>query len=143
MPPARPPRRNILLAVGGTLVLVGIAIALLAAWQFREFEEWLAKDGDTLSPYANVIYPASQGAAGNGELDVALLSGLSKGRLVEEVSRSDYRLGTLGSTAWVKVHLTTALPGESKNLVRIKLLARLRRDEGQWTLYQTRELVLP
>jgi hypothetical protein len=75
--------------------------------------------------------------------DELLICHLSEGRLVVEISRSDYRESILGDESWVKVHMVTSKPNDETVKIQIKLLVTLKKEGAGWGVVDVEELALP
>lgn len=136
----------------GKQFIVRIAAALLAAavvaiivytWTDHNFRQWAMRDATELAPYSVVLVREGEKMEDLDELDRSLASTTMDGRLVVQLTRSEYRKSLFGRRAWVKTHLVTARKGGNTTHQEIKLLIKLERREKNWEISHVEELTLP
>lgn len=133
--------------IGGLLAAV-VIVAGVVAWfiiESQRLNSWIATDEGRLHPYSIILVDEGGAVVPLPEppLDVVLLEHTARHRHVLELTRSEYRFSRLGREAWVKIHLVTGSPEDERIRARIKLLKKLQRKGGNWSVTSVHELALP
>lgn len=137
-------KRKIIYLIVGAILLISAVIA----YRFIQFNLWISSDAGLLQPYPRVLVKDEEVVAGQEtpetqkaeRIDNALVKALARDRIVLNLSRSEIRYNPLGSRAYVKIFLKTALPKDRSRNTSIKFLATLQRTNGDWKLEATQDL---
>ncbi len=125
------------------LLLLLIGFAVVYTKRSAALDQWIENDAGELSPYANRLVVDGELAGDLPPRDRAVAEAIREGRLVVEISRSEYRENLLGNSAWTKVYLVTSKPGDREVRIEIKLLAKLKKNGGNWEVEDMKQLTLP
>lgn len=133
-------------------LIVGLAIVALPViyfiYSYVTLNLWISADAHQLESYPHVLVKDKQMVhdyqnhdAETRELEQVLIqSNTSDNRIVLLLSRSDIKFNLLGTKAYVKLFLETALPTDPTQTSKIKLLNILIERDDRWAIDRVQNL---
>jgi hypothetical protein len=129
------------------LVVVAVPV-LYVIYAYISLNLWISADANRLESYPRVLVRNKQVVGeykGHSEdirnLEQALIrSNTADNRIVLCLSRSDIKFNLLGTKAYVKLFLQTALPADPTQTSKVKLLNILAKRNGRWVVTGTQNL---
>ena len=133
-------------------IFIGIAVVALPLvsfiYSYVTLNLWISADAHKLESYPHILVKDGQVVPHVQEhdesirnLEQALIQyNTSENRIVVILSRSNIKFNLLRTKAYVKLFLQTALPTDSTQTSKIKLLNILVRRDGQWVVDRLQNL---
>ncbi len=133
-------------------IIVGLAVVALPViyfiYSYVTLNLWISADAHQLESYPRVLVKNRQIVYHDKKHDenirnleqVLIQSNMSDNRIVLLLSRSDIKFNLLGTKAYAKLFLQTALPTDPTQTSKIKLLNILIKREGRWVVDRVQNL---
>ena len=133
-------------------IIVGLAVVALPViyfiYSYVTLNLWISADAHQLESYPHVLVKNKQIVYHDQKYNenirnleqVLIQSNTSDNRIVLLLSRSDIKFNLLGTKAYVKLFLETALPTDPTQTSKIKLLNILIERDDRWTVDRVQNL---